>query len=984
MRKLLPILWVMLCALPMSVSAQFFLWEGDLNSDWNNPGNWVALAPGTFPQLPTDVVIITLNPNNPYPELVSNIGIGTIITTLGSSIALNGFTLTVSDGNITGSTIEDGKLVHAGTSTLNISGSTFNNIVFDKTSSGVTNFQNGNTINFFPGNHIQMLAGAGSVNMGVNAGDVFTGNALFINSSNSILTIGFEGASVFDSDVVLVQDNPIGEIVFGGMGGTSTLTNGAMDAFGVFDGTLFLGGIIQQNAAVASIIGNSLLGYPHTLDIENSEFAGDLVAISLGTLSVMNTKIEGSGNYLEAPDITEIKQSVFENAAIVKNVTALVSDVWFGGNKYDNCTVVNESSLDIQLNVTEADTFYNQAAFDNIGSGLLRIATADSSYFAGNIIINNTSSQGIVIGNNAAGNRATIAGNIKTITGFTAGPLELSRVDQLAATPNDTLRGTGLFVRNSRVRGDFSYLASGGNTRILSSTFDRTNIFRSPNMSQMQQSTFSPVAGTSTTFLKTGNAPAPITWFGGNTFGVVNIINSGNNVLSLAGTSPDTFNGKATFRQTGVTGNLIPCSIANCLFRDTISTLGTTNKIIFGSPATGNAIIDGNSAQVLQGDAGLEPEFRRLVMNTTGTLQLDIPLNILTSSTFTNGRILSSSTNPVIYATTAVPPATGSNASHVDGPIRRGGTGNFRFVTGDNGKYAPVEIIPSGAFGIFEVEYFNASYSSVAVDGSLDHVSTCEYWDISRPGAGDPVDLTMTWDDVRSCGINDLTSLTVAHWNGAMWTNMPVTVIGALPSGTITVSGVSSFSPFTLASTNAANPLPIELLYFDAQPNGKAVNLLWATATEQNNDYFSIERSRDGVKFDEILRTPGAGNSTERKDYSDVDTRPLSGLSYYRLRQTDFNGETTVSQVVAVRMEGEDKDIKVFPNPADDFFFVETSADLATLRIRLLNHIGQTVPLAPQVQAGRLAYNVNGLPAGVYYIEVQQDTGTQSRKVIVR
>jgi len=979
MRKLLPIIWVVLCALPMSLSAQLFVWQGSLSSDWNNPGNWLASAPGTFPQLPTDIAVVIPALND--PELTTNIGIGTIITTLGVSIDLGGLTLTVKGGDITGTTLGDGKLVHDGTSTLNISGSTFDNIVFDKTGSGVTNFQNGNTINFFPGNHIQMLAGAGSVNMGVNAGDVFTGNALFINSSNSILTIGFEGASVFNSDVVLVLDNPIGEIVFGSMGGTSTLTNGAMDAFGVFDGTLYLGGIIQQNAAVTSVIGNILLGYPHTLDIENSEFAGDLVAISLGTLSVMNTKMEGFGNYLEAPEITEIKQSVFVNTAIKKNITGLVSDVWFGGNKYDNCTVVNESSFDIQLNVTEADTFYNQAAFDNIGSGMLWIAAADSSYFAGNIIINNTSANGIIVGNNAAGNRATIAGNIKT-TGYNNGLLELSRVDQLAVTPNDTLRGTGLVVRNSRVRGDFSYLASGGNTRILSSTFDRTNIFRSPNMSQMQQSTFSTVAGTSTTFLKTG--PAVNAWFGGNTFGIVNIINSGNGTLSLAGTNSDTFNGKATFRQTGLMGVLTPCSTANCLFRDTISTLGTTNKIIFGSLVSGSAIIDGNSAQVLQGDAGLEPEFHRLVMNTTGTLQLDIPLNILTSSTFTNGRILSSSANPVIYATTAVPPAAGSVASHVDGPIRRTGTGNFRFVTGNNGKYAPVEIIPSGAFGVFEVEYFNASYSSDAVDGSLDHVSTCEYWDISRPGAGDPVSLVMTWDDTRSCGINDLTSLTVAHWNGAVWTNLPVTVMGALPSGTITASGVSSFSPFTLASTNTANPLPIELLYFDAQPNGKAVNLLWATATEQNNDYFSIERSRDGVKFEEILRTPGAGNSTERKEYKEVDTRPLSGLSYYRLRQTDFNGETTVSQVVAVRMEGEDKDIRVFPNPADDFFFVETSADLATLRIRLLNHIGQTVPLAPQVQAGRLAYNVNGLPAGVYYIEVQQDTGTQSRKVIVR
>jgi hypothetical protein len=960
MRKLLPLLWVMLCALPMSISAQqIFIWEGGISSDWNVGANWTTFGPDFIPNDPTHIAVIIPRLNN--PQLNANIQVGTIFTTFAASVNLNAWTLTVGGGDITSSLFSNGRVNHTSVANLNIGGSTFNDIVFEKMGMGMS---------------VQATL------FGVVNGDTFTGNARFINSSSGTITIGFEGASTFDGDVILEQNTPLGEIIFGAGGGTSTLTNGSINGTAIHDGTLYLGGIIQQNVGVSSIIGNPMMGYPHTLDIESSEFAGDLVAISLGTLTVMNAKVEGPGNYLEAPEITEIKQSVFVNTAIKKNITALASDVWFGSNKYDNCRVVNESSFDIRLNVTKADTFYNQAAFNNTGSGLLWIAAAGSSHFAGNILINNTSAKGIIVGNNTAGNSATIAGNIKT-TGYSNGPLELSRVDQMAVTPNDVFNGTtGLFVRNSRVRGDFSSLVSAGNTRIISSTFDRTNVFSSSNMSEIRQSSFSSEAGTSTTFLKTGNAVN--SWYGGNKFGVVNLTNSSNGTLSLANSLPDTLNGKATFRQTGATGNLIPCNSANCLFRDTISTLGTTKKVIFGSGAAGNAIIAGNSAQVLQGDAGLEPEFRRLEMNTTGTLQLDIPLIIVTSTTFTNGIILSSSTNPVIYATTAAPPATGSDASHVDGLIRRAGTGNFRFVTGDNGKYAPVEIAPTGAFGTFEVEYFNASYSSVAVDGSLDHVSTCEYWDISRPGAGDPVDLTMTWDDIRSCGINDLTSLTVAHWNGAMWTNMPVIVIGALPSGTVTVSGVSSFSPFTLASTNAANPLPIELLYFDAQPNGKVVNLHWATATEQNNDYFSIERSGDGLKFDEILRTPGAGNSTERKDYSEVDTRPLSGLSYYRLRQTDFNGESTVSPVVAVRMEGEDKDIKVFPNPADDFFFVETSADPSTLRIRLLNHIGQTVPLAPQVQAGRLAYNVNGLPAGVYYIEVQQDTGTQSRKVIVR
>lgn len=972
----------MLCALPMSVSAQqIFIWQGGTSSNWNVGSNWLTFGPGIFPNSPTDIAIVIPAPNNPQLSL-TDITVGSLITTFGSSIQLGGFTLTINSGNITSTTITGGRIVHTGTSTLNIDGSTLTNIVFDKNSSGVTNFQNGNTINFSPGNHIRILAGAGAVQMGVTTGDTFTGNALFINNSSSTLTIGFDGMSTFAGDVNLVQTDIMGGIVFGpGMTSTSTLTSGKLDASGVTNGTLSLGGVIQLNNAVTNTIG-SAMGYPHTLDIERSSFAGNLAAKSVNTLTILQSQILGPANTLESPEIDNVRESVFANTTITKGATALMDNAWYGDNTYDGCHIINESNNTLRLNVTTADAFYNQAVFDNTGGGLLWIAAVGATNFDADITLNNTSSVGIIVGNNAAGNLATIAGNIKT-TGYSNGPLELSRVDQMAVTPNDTLKSAGLLVRNSRVRGDFSYLGSGGNARFFTSTFDRTNIIRSTNIAEVRQSSFSPVSGTSTSFLKTGNSLN--SWYGGNTFGNVTFVNSSTNGnLRLADTNPDTFNGKAAFQQTGANGDLSPCYSANCLFRDTISTVGTAKKIIFGGAAAGNAVIDGNSAQVLQGDAGLEPEFRRLEMNTTGTLQLDIPLIIVTSTTFTNGIILSSSTNPVIYATTATPPMSGSDASHVDGPIRREGTGNFRFVTGDNGKFAPVEIVPTGAFGTFEVQYFNSSFSSMLVDASLDHVSSCEYWDISRPGAGDPVNITMTWDDIRSCGIDDLGALTIAHWDGVTWTNMPVTIMGMLPAGTITVSGVASFSPFTLASTTTANPLPIELLYFDARPNGKVVNLHWATATEQNNDFFSIERSRDGLKFEEIMRTPGAGNSTERKDYSEVDTRPLSGLSYYRLRQTDFNGESTVSPVIAVRMEGEDKDIKVFPNPADDYFFVETATDPSSLRVRLLNHVGQTVPLAPQVQAGRLMFPTSNLAAGVYYIEIQQNNGVQSHKVIVR
>lgn len=91
-------------------------------------------------------------------------------------------------------------------------------------------------------------------------------------------------------------------------------------------------------------------------------------------------------------------------------------------------------------------------------------------------------------------------------------------------------------------------------------------------------------------------------------------------------------------------------------------------------------------------------------------------------------------------------------------------------------------------------------------------------------------------------------------------------------------------------------------MYFVANPAGKEVKLEWATASEQDNDHFTVERSPNGIDFSPILRVAGAGTSSGTLNYLDYDPWPLSGVSYYRLRQTDYDGTSTLSDVVAVRM----------------------------------------------------------------------------------
>jgi hypothetical protein len=117
--------------------------------------------------------------------------------------------------------------------------------------------------------------------------------------------------------------------------------------------------------------------------------------------------------------------------------------------------------------------------------------------------------------------------------------------------------------------------------------------------------------------------------------------------------------------------------------------------------------------------------------------------------------------------------------------------------------------------------------------------------------------------------------------------------------------------------------LPIELLYFNVKQNNRVTRFSWATASETQNDYFTVQRSKDGTYFFDVLQRAGAGNSTSLLEYEEFDASDLKGLYYYRLKQTDYDGNATYSKVKAIRY-AESPDTSalrietISPNPFDD------------------------------------------------------------------
>lgn len=194
-------------------------------------------------------------------------------------------------------------------------------------------------------------------------------------------------------------------------------------------------------------------------------------------------------------------------------------------------------------------------------------------------------------------------------------------------------------------------------------------------------------------------------------------------------------------------------------------------------------------------------------------------------------------------------------------------------------------------------------------------------------------------------------------------------------------------------STFTCSLLPMELVYFSAQWNDEEHNsaiIRWETANEINNDYFEIERSIDAINFTSIMTVDGAGNSSQNISYQELDLSPYKdGTSYYRLKQVDFNGDYSYSQIETLNVpEGVDI-INLYPNPViNNLHFTVLSSVSSESNIIITNSIGQIVKMENRlINDGLTTVDIDTqfLSNGNYYIElVTQDSKYKvQRKFIV-
>jgi hypothetical protein len=320
--------------------------------------------------------------------------------------------------------------------------------------------------------------------------------------------------------------------------------------------------------------------------------------------------------------------------------------------------------------------------------------------------------------------------------------------------------------------------------------------------------------------------------------------------------------------------------------------------------------------------------------------------------------------------------------------VTKRGNDAFVFPTGDGTLYAPIGIsAPANTGDAFTAQYFNSPYSNITSLGSgLNNVSSEEHWILDRTSGSSNVNVTMYYHVDRSGGISQQTDLRVSRWNGSQWVNHG----NGGTSGTntdgnvISSAAITDFSPFTLGSSTTLNPLPVQLLNFNALPLTSSVKVIWATTSELNNDFFVVEKSIDGKLWNEIGRVEGADNSNSVSKYVLVDNAPVIGLQYYRLKQVDQNGEFTYSHIASARFTEELVDVvTISPNPAKDIFNVMLlNNEDENASVAIINSLGQTVLQFDHIQSSILTIDMKDLSNGVYALQVTQNGLTTSNKLI--
>ncbi|MEJ1238662.1 T9SS type A sorting domain-containing protein [Chryseolinea sp. T2] len=606
-------------------------------------------------------------------------------------------------------------------------------------------------------------------------------------------------------------------------------------------------------------------------------------------------------------------------------------------------TVNNTVNRNISMTSSSAD-FTNSGTF-NAGSGSVTIGRDLINTGAGAVFNGPNSTTGLKVMRNLVNGAGTT---------FTAG------TDSVGV--RGTLTNSGTFTSGSNT------LRVNGNLQNLAGTFNGSSGSLSVGGALTNNAAFSAGAGSI-------NVQGQLT-------------NSGASAIYAANASNVTVNGSV---------NLTTSSQFNA-GTGSITTNGNwTNSATFIA-GTGTVNFTGSSNQTITGATTFYN-----VSRGGGNLTLSNDVTVGGLLTLSNGHIVTSA-NVLSLTNSTTQPVTGYSASaYVDGALSIAFPNTALetrvYPIASAGAYRPVTIqqTASSTAPVVRVRMTNTAPTGTPPSG-VDRLSQARYYSINLLSGtmnAPTVDLSFNTNGAADETIATPTNARVLRSTSSSgpWTDaggsgvfFPADPAGHVTSG---LTSITSGTFFTLGYPNEVTP--VTLVSFTAQLISDLVELSWATASEKNNHYFTVERSDHSLKFDSLFSIDGAGDSQLLLHYGAVDYSPLQGVSFYRLKQTDFDLKFSYSKVVRIEYNGTSGNaLSLYPNPGRVNEPIKLkSGGLSTemCSVFITDALGRILyagmlDLSKPVNLRDLPLNYQ-LTSGAYVIRVSQGSRAEIRKLVI-
>jgi hypothetical protein len=948
-----------------NASAANRFWVSAVASNWNNTANWSNVSGGaggfSVPGIGDAVIFNNARVGNCTLDMP-----GTVLSFTVSA----GYTGTIFQGANIVSTVNNvsfaaGTFI-AGSGNIIIGGSsTFTGGLFTGSTGNISITGNAS----FTGG--TFTGGSGNITIGAN----FTLNGTIFTASSGILE--FDGNAAFTS-ATFTHNN--GSMRFSATGGTTTIS-GTSPACFLLE---FVGNGFSYNITSAGNI---------TVANDLNFTGGSLYNINTGTIDV-------SGNI----NVT--------NTAAGCAGTGLININGTGNQNFSGSSGAGLGALP-KVTINKTSGTLNLSNFPSISNTFMYTTGPVNAGTSTLCFTNGSATPYSINGSLTLNNIEFLMLATETITIGLATVLTINGDLTMAGSGRITLN-TGTLNVNGNIFLNNTAAAGGGTAAINilgtgNQTMDGTVISVSQNLLPLIN-----INKPSGTLTLKGNISASRTWT--YTAGIVDA-GSFTSTVAFGGNALNVTSAGMSFYNVTVTGSTITLTNSMTIAQDLVINAGRLapgantvnlagNWTDYGTAgyteATSVVNLNGSGLQTISSPAG--ENFTNLTINNSGAgIQLSNDVTIATAFVMTQGNINLNGNK----LTLGISVANNGNLNYTSGIML--GTGSFTrwFKTGVLANGSVIGLFPTGTAADYRPFFVSAPVAGPTTGGTIQVAYSDATTNTTTPTYPDgaatiQVRKDLNWAvttgnglnggtfnlDVQGTGygligaVSDL-RLTLANTVvGLPGVNAGTTANPQINRSGLTLANLTN--SFYIGSINSTNTtLPISLVYFKASVQNEEVVLNWATAAEIDNDYFTIQRSTDALGWENIQKITGAGNIGITKSYTTKDISPYSGVSYYRLVQTDFDGKSTYSYTVSVKINSKISEILVYPNPAKDHLWIQFVSP-GKYEVAVFNNNGQLVNQLVSVSGNKMELNIAELKTGIYVLYISHDGLHETIKIVVR